>query len=557
MAVTILNVARHHRYGESGTGWLMVASLIALVVLMPVISLLWHAGGGTVEHWQHLAKFVLPQALYNSVFLLLGVGVGVVFWGTTTAWCVTAYDFPGHRVLGWALLLPLAVPTYIVAFAYLDVLHPIGPVQTWLRGLLGYTSPREFRLPDLRSLPGAIFVMTFVLYPYVYLSTRAMFATQAAAFMEAARTLGCTSRQVFYRVALPMARPAIVAGASLALLEALNDIGAAEFLGVRTLTVSVYTTWITRSDLAGAAQIALAMLIIVVALVLLERMARKRQRYAATQSMRPMSKRPLRGVKGALMCLFCATPFFLGFVVPALYLLSETVKRLRQVAGVSDQLLASAANTVMVAAVATVATVLCGLAVAWAARRLRESAGTAWRSAVRVASLGYAIPGTVLAIGLLIPLAWLDEGLGDAAAWFGGDVGLLITGSMAALVIAYTIRFLAIAIGGIEAGLERLPVSLEQASRLLGETPAGTLRRVHLPLLRPAMAAAMLLVFVDTMKELPATLLLRPLGFETLSSWLYAEAVRGTYEEGAVAALLIVMIGLLPVILLSRWKAGR
>lgn len=558
MAATILKTTRPHRFGESGTGWLLVASLIALAVLVPVASLLWFAGEGTMEHWWHLASFVLPQALSNTAILLLGVGVGVVILGTATAWLITAYAFPGNRVLSWALLLPLAVPTYIVAFAYLDVLHPIGPVQTWLRALLGYDSPRQWRLPDLRSLPGAIFVLIFVLYPYVYLSTRAMFATQAASLTEAARTLGCSGRQVFYRVALPLARPAIAAGASLALLEALNDIGAAEFLGVRTLTVSVYTTWITRSDLAGAAQIALAMLVIVVALVLLERMARKRQRYAAAQATRPMAKRRLRGLQGALAFVFCAMPFVLGFVVPTLYLVSETVKRLRHTAGVSDQLWASAANTVLVAAVATVVTLLCGLAVAWAARRLRESAGAAWRSAVRVASLGYAIPGTVLAIGLLMPLAWLDRGLGyGLAAWFGIDVGLLITGSMAALVIAYTIRFLAIAIGGIEAGLARIPVSLEQASRLLGETPAGTLRRVHLPLLKPAMAAAMLLVFVDAMKELPATLLLRPLGVETLSTWLYAEAVRGTYEEGAVAALLIVLIGLLPVILLSRWKADQ
>lgn len=537
------------RWAERGTGWLAGAALIGLAVLAPVLTLVWWALGGDLSHWRHLATYVLPQALANTAVLLAGVGVLVTLLGTGSAWLVTAYEFPSRRALTWALLLPLAVPTYIIAFAYLDLLHPIGPIQSGIRALLGYDSPRQFRLPDLRSIYGAIFVLGFVLYPYVYLSTRVMFMTQAASLLEAARTLGAGRYAVFFRVALPLARPAIVVGVSLALLETLNDIGASEFLGVQTLTVSVYTTWVTRSDLAGAAQIALTMLAIVIGLILLERHGRKRQRYANTQRMRPMQPRRLRGAAAVLAAVLGWIPVVVGFVAPALYLVVETYKRLHLVGGVSSQLLDGLGNTLIVAFSATLVTLVCGLVVAWAGRTLRESAGfNPGRACARVASLGYAVPGTVLAIGLLTPFVWIDTAV---AKVFGGS-GLFLMGSMAALVCAYAIRFLAISTGALEAGLARIPPSLEQASRLLGESSAGTLRRVHLPLLHPALAASALLVFVDAMKELPATLLLRPMNFDTLATWLYAEAARGTYEEGAVAALAIVLAGLLPVILLAR-----
>lgn len=545
---------RHFLTTEAGTPWLGAVLLIALVVLAPVATLIWHASSGSLEHWTHLLDHVLPRALLNTSLLLAGVAVLVTALGVGAAWLITAYQFPGRSFLSWALLLPLAVPTYIVAFAYLDILHPIGPVQTFIRDLLGYTSPREFRLPDLRSLPGAIVLLGFVLYPYVYLSTRIMFATQAASLLEAARVLGESGRGVFFRVALPMARPAIAIGVSLALLEALNDIGASEFLGVQTLTVSVYTTWVTRNDLAGAAQIALAMLAMVAMLVLLERRGRKRQRYASNLRARPVQPRQLQGVPALLASLLGWAPVVIGFIAPAIYLGSETINHLAIAGSVSDQLLASAANTLKVALLATFFTVLCGLVVAWAARAVRHSDHPPLaRICARIASCGYAIPGTVLAIGLLTPLIAFDSLL--STIWSrlsSADPSLWLMGSVGALVVAYVIRFLAISVGGLESGLARIPPSLEQAARLLGESPAGTLRRVHLPLLRPAIGAAGLLVFVDAMKELPATLLLRPAGFETLATWLYAEAARGTYEEGAVAALAIVLAGLLPVVLLAR-----
>ena len=540
--------------GESGSGWRLGAILIALCVAAPVLSLAWFAMQGSLGHWAHLLDYVLPTAFRNTLLLLTGVGILVTCLGTGSAWLVTAYKFPSHRLLSWALLLPLAVPTYIVAFAYLDILHPIGPVQNVIRDLLGYDSPRQFRLPDLRSLPGAIFLLGFVLYPYVYLSTRVMFSTQAASLIEAGRILGQSSRGVFFKVALPLARPAIAVGVSLALLETLNDIGASEFLGVQTLTVSVYTTWVTRSDLAGAAQIALAMLAIVVVLILLERHGRKRQRYANTQRMRPIQAKQLTGPAALIALALGWLPIIIGFVAPGLYLLNETYKHFHTVGAVSSQLLLSGYNTVKIAFIATIVVLLCGLVVTWAARSARSNSPYSLsRLCSRISTIGYALPGTVLAIGVLMPFKIIDDALAWAVELFTGvSPGLLLMGSSTALVCAYVIRFLAISVGGIESGLARIPPSLEQASRLLGETPTGTLRRVHLPLLRPALGAAALLVFVDTMKELPATLLLRPVNFDTLATWLYAEAARGTYEEGAVAALAIVLAGLLPVILLAR-----
>ena len=535
--------------GGRGRAALFGAMAVAFLVVLPVLVLAGHAVMADSSHWAHLASYVLPQAMWNTLLLLLGVGIVCAALGTGSAWLVTAYDFPGRSVLTWALLLPLAVPTYIVAFAYLDLMHPIGPVQTFLRAVLGYDSPRQFRLPDLRSLQGAIFVLGFVLYPYVYLATRVMFMSQAASLLEAARTLGASRREVFREVVIPLARPAIVVGLSLALLEALNDIGASEFLGVQTLTVSVYTTWTTRSDLGAAAQIALAMLCIIIVLIMLERHGRRRQRFASTQRMRPMQPRRLRGLAAFGALALGAVPVLLGFAIPSAYLVGETFKRLNLVGGVSEQLLRALTNTLFLATTATLLAVACGLMLAWASRSMRESARfNLPRACVRLASLGYAVPGTVLAIGLLTPLLFTDRMLGQLF----GYPGLLLMGSTAGLVIAYIIRFVAIPAGSIEAGLTRIPPSLEQASRLLGESSGGTLRRVHLPLLKPALAASALLVFVDTMKELPATLLLRPLNFDTLATWLYAEAARGTYEEGAVAALAIVVAGLLPVILLAR-----
>jgi iron(III) transport system permease protein len=355
---------------------------------------------------------------------------------------------------------------------------------------------------------------------------------------------------MFFRVALPLARPAIVIGASLALMEALNDIGASEFLGVRTLTVSIYATWINRSNLPGAAQIALAMLLIIVLLILFERWARRGQRYVS-QAQRARRTAPVRlhGWRAALVIVYVSIPILVGFLLPFLHLVNEAYKRV-SFAGVSPQIVEQIVNTVSVSAVATVFAIGLGLLVAYTARL---SHGMLGAGLLRAASLGYAVPGTVLAIGLMTPFFALDNLIADGAErFFGISTGLLLSGSGVVLIYAYVARFLAISAGGVEAGLSKLSPSLDYASRALGETAGGTMRRVHLPLIRPAIGAAALLVFVDCMNELPATLLLRPLNFETLATHLYGEATRGTYEDGAVAALCIVIAGLIPVIILAR-----
>ncbi|MCX7557270.1 iron ABC transporter permease [Xanthomonadaceae bacterium JHOS43] len=537
--------------------WSVATAAIALLVIAPLLALTWNAAQGSEGLWSHLARHVLPRAGLNTAILLVGVGTLAAALGIGSAWLVSAYEFRGRGVLSWALLLPLAMPTYIVAYAYLDLLHPLGPVQSVLRALLGVDSPRDFRLPDIRSLAGCIVLLGFVLYPYVYLTVRAMFLTQAGSLLEAARSLGASRRGMFFRVALPMARPALAVGVALALLETLNDIGASEFLGVQTLTVAIYSTWISRSDLPGAAQIALGMLVIVSLLIWLERHGRRRQRYAAGQRPRPMQAQRLHGVSALIALVMGGIPVLVGFLLPAIYLAWAGIERLRS-HGITLTLRDSAWNTVMVAASATLVTLLAGLAVAWALRLAQARRRTRWAtSCLRVASLGYAVPGTVLAIGLLTPLAWVDIGLGEMLRQFGGEPRMWLMGSVVALVLAYMLRFLAIGIGSIDAGLTRISPSLDQAARSLGDTSASMLRRVHLPLLRPALAAGALLVFVDAMKELPVTLMLRPVNFETLATWLYADAARGAYEDGAVAAFLIVLIGLAPVALLARSGVQR
>lgn len=530
-----------------GPLWRATAWAVALAVLAPLGALGWTALGAGAAHWSHLFEHVLPRAAAQTAMLLTGVGLLTAAIGSGGAWLVTRADFPGRGVLQWALLLPLTVPTYIAAYSYVDLLHPLGPFQGAVRAVLGFDSPRQFRLPDARSMGGAVLVLSAVLYPYVYLSMRAMFSTQPARLMEAARLLGEGPWGAFLRVALPMARPALAVGVGLVLLEVLNDVGASEFLGVTTLTTTVYTTWVTRSDLGAAAQIACAMLAMVALLVWLERHGRRRQRAGTVRSMRPAPRQQLRGARAWLATAAAALPVLIGFVLPAGHLAVLAYKRAMDGHGLSPEVLAGAMNSGGLALGVTVIAVGAGLVVAWAAR---PTGGAGRRRAwwLGSAAMGYAIPGTVLAIGLLPPALAAD-------AWIAGALGLPGLPLMslgAVLVAACVLRFLALPIGGIEAGLARLPAPLEQVARSLGETPLGTLRRVHLPLLRPALTASALLVFIDVMKELPASLLLRPANFETLPTLLYADAARGSYEHGALAALLIVAVGLPAVLLLSR-----
>jgi iron(III) transport system permease protein len=532
--------------------WWIGSLCVAALVTLPFIALLFEALRGSDNLFAHLWQNVIATALPQTLILLLGVALIAGSIGTLSAWLVSAYHFPMRRLLSWALLLPLAMPTYIVAYAYLDILHPIGPVQSAIRLLLGYDSPRDFRLPDIRSMFGCILLLGFVLFPYVYIPVRALFLTQSGNLLDAARMLGTSQRGLFLKVALPLARPAIAIGLSLALMEALNDIGASEFLGVRTLTVSVYTTWITRSDLPGAAQIALFMLLVVVALVWMERWARRNHAYApSAQRFRSIEPIRLEGLSGVLATVLVGLPVLIGFVAPFSYIVIEAWKRF-QFAGLSPKFLSEAVNTISFASLATVVTLLLGLVVSYCLRLRGDKSSMV---AFRLASLGYAAPGTIVAIGILIALGSFDRNL-DAFAkeWFSVSTGLLTIGTGAALLYAYVVRFLTISAGGIDAGLGRIPKSYDHAARMLGRGTGATLREVHLPLSKQAIIAAGLLIFVDCVKELPATLLLRPLNFETFATHLYGEAARGTYEEASIAALAIVLIAMVPVIFLGRVK---
>jgi iron(III) transport system permease protein len=525
---------------------------LAVAVVLPLVSLAVFAFRGDAEIWPHLVNYVMPRATRDTAILLAGVAALTAIAGIGTAWIVTAYDFPGRNTLTWLLPLPLAFPTYIVAYVYVDIFDAVGPVQSAFRALFGYRTAAEYWFPSMRSLPGAVIVFSLVLYPYVYLAARAMFLTQSASLLEVARTLGATRFMLARHVALPLARPALAVGLSLALLETLNDIGASEYLGVQTLTLSIFTTWINRSSLPGAAQIACAMLVIVIALMALERHGRRHRRFVTSpRRQRTVPRIKLKGRAAWLALANCALPVLFGFILPFVYLAYEVALR-GLITGFDPDLLRYTATTVTLAATATAIAIALGLGAAIAVRMVR---GTFATSCLMIAGLGYAIPGTVLALGLLSPLVGVDTILNAFSDVLGGPhLGLVVAGSSAALVIAYVIRFLAIATGSAQAGLARISTEIDDVARTLGTRPSGIAWLIHMPLTRPALGGAALLVFVDCLKELPATLLLRPLNVETLSTYIYQFATRGNFEEGSLAALLIVAVGILPVIHLTRFS---
>ncbi|MEJ8571089.1 iron ABC transporter permease [Microbaculum marinum] len=550
-AATRGHAERARRSVRPGRYPLIVAGsfLIAALAVAPIVALVVIALGGDASVWPHLIGTILPASTLTTVLLMLGVGVLTSILGVAGAWLVTMCRFPGRGMLEWMLLLPLAVPTYVVAYCYVEILDSVGPVQTLIRSIFGFETVRDYWFPEIRSLGGAIFVMSFVLYPYVYLTVRATFLMQSMCVLDVSRTLGQGAIGSFFRIALPLARPAVVVGVTLALMECLNDIGAVQFLGVQTLTLSVYATWTNRGDLAGAAQIACVMLIVVLLLVWLERRGRRLQRFHHTsQRVQALPDYPLGGWRAAAAITVCSLPVLLGFVAPAWYLLSAAWRRFGLDFGPAYFTLT--ANSVGLSLTASAVAVLAAIILAYATR-LTGSKLVAALS--RLASVGYAVPGTVLAVGILIPLASLDNAIDGLARTIAGvSTGLLLTGSTAALVYAYAVRFLAVSHGTVEAGLQRVTPNIDLAARSLGRTPAGALREIHMPLLRPAIATAALLVFVDSMKELPATMLLRPFNFETLATHVYTYASMEMVEQGAIAALTIVVAGLLPVALLSR-----
>ncbi|WP_024324567.1 ABC transporter permease [Sinorhizobium medicae] len=544
------------RYARSGTGlhhplltgW---AGLASIVVLMPILSIAWLAISGGSADWPHLIENVVPRATGRTLLLVLFTCTASAIIGILAAWLVATYEFPLRRILSAALVLPLAIPAYLSAYAFGELLTFAGPVQGLVRSLFGFQTSRDYWFPDVRSLGGAVLVLSSVLYPYVYLACRSMFLMQGRAAADVARTLGAGPVRVFFRVQLPMARPAIMIGLTLVAMETLNDIGAVEFLGVQTLTFSIFNTWLNRGSLAGAAQIACVMLVFVIALMMIERAARRRQRFASqktTAAIHDVARLKLSGWKKWAATAACFVPILSGFAVPFLVLGDYAMRRLDQF--LAPRLLSALANSVLVSGLTALATVLLGFVLAYAARSGRSRITDI---AARLASFGYGVPGTVLAIGVLFPIAALDNAIdAQMRAFFGISTGLLMTGTGFAIVYACTVRFLTMAEGTLEAGFQKLSPHLDMAARALGRTSGQTLRSVLLPMMRPAVLTAALLVFIETMKELSATIMLRPFNFNTLATLVYEDASRARVEDASVAAVIIVIAGMVPVILVSR-----
>ncbi len=527
------------------------AGLFALMalVLLPIATIAVLAASAPAGVFGHLLSSILPRVLATTVLVLLGTGILTLVIGTITAWIVTMHIFPGRAVLERALLLPLAIPIYIAAYAWVEVLAPTGAVNATFAAVFGWHSARDSFLPDLRSVLGAVLISSFVLYPYVYLAARASLLQQSAAVIEVARTLGCKPIEAMLRVALPLARPALAAGAALAMMEVLGDFGAMQYLGVETLTVSIYATWLQRGSLGGAAQIAFGALIAVLALLALERLGRKRQSFHTTSTrVRPLAAVELTGWHASAAAFACCVPIFFGFAVPALLLASHALRHLD--VALTRAFWWAVVHSLLLAAVAAALSVTAALALAFGQRFWPSRIG---QLAHNVIGVGYALPGTVLALGLLIPLAAMDNGI-DAflRSTIGVSSGLLISGTISIVLLAYVIRTLAAALGAIQAGWSRLSPNLDAAARTLGYDALRTARRVHLPLLRPAIGAAGIIVFVECLKELPATLLLRPFNFETLSTQVYSAAALEQFEAAGLGALAIVVAGLAPVLLMHR-----
>jgi iron(III) transport system permease protein len=527
--------------------------LIAMVMLLPVAIILASLLTNSSETWRHLAATVLPDYIRNSLMLMVGVGLGVLAIGVSTAWLVSTCQFWGRRWFEWLLLLPLAAPTYILAYVYTDTLEYFGPVQTALRGLFGWQRATDYWFPNIRSIGGAILLFSLTLYPYVYLLARVAFLEQSTATLEASRSLGRGPWCSFWSVALPLARPAIAAGAALALMETLNDFGTVAYFSVPTFTTGIYRTWFGMGDRPAAVQLSAVLLLFILALVVSERRSRRQARYYQSMGRSvSQSRYQLGRLRAVGAWLTCGIPVLLGLAVPAGLLLAMTIRNAE--ATLNRDFFVLSGNSLVLAVLAALLAVVLALVMAYG---LRLNHTPLLKLAVQGATLGYAVPGAVIAVGTLIPLAHFDNAID---AWMrqtvGVSTGLLLSGTMVALIFAYLVRFLAVSFGATEAGLSKIKPSLDDAARSLGYSPTQTLIKIHQPLLGSSLLTAIMLVFVDVMKELPATLIIRPFNFDTLAVRVYQYAADERLVEASAPALAILLVGLVPVLWLSSQIAA-
>jgi iron(III) transport system permease protein len=531
--------------------WALYAIGVSAVLAIPVLFVAGSLFAPFGPSWSHLAATVLPLYVQNSVWLMLGVGSGVAVIGVATAWLVTMTRFPGARHFEWALILPLAMPAYVIGYTYTGLLDFAGPVQMTLREVFGWGA-RDYWFPQMRSLGGAITMLTLVFYPYVYLLARVAFIDQSVCAIEVSRTLGRTPWQSFLHVSLPLARPAIIGGVALALMETLGDFGTVQYFGVDTFTTGIYRTWLGMGEPSTAAQLAAMLLLLVFALLLLERWSRGARCYHHMSAYhRALPSYRLRGIEVVGAWLACALPVIFGFIVPAVALLAWTIDSASL--SFDAAYLHMVVNTLWLAVAGAILTVVVAGTLAYAGRLSHASSV---HGAVRVAAMGYAIPGTVLAVGIMLPFVALDNYIDTLArSAFGVSTGLLLSGTLVAVVFGYLVRFLAVALSPIEAALTRVTPSMAGAARVLGAGPGEAMVRVHAPLVAGGVMTAATLVLVEVIKELPATLIMRPFNFDTLAIRTYQLASDERLAEVALPALTIVAVGIIPVILLSRTVA--
>lgn len=529
--------------------WSAGAFLIALLVLMPLLAVVWIAFHPSENIWPHLISTTLPRYMRTTAVLAFGVAGLSACVGTGAAWLVTMYRFPLSKALEWLLLLPLAIPAYVGAYALVDFLEYAGPVQGGLRQIFGWQTSRDYWFPEIRSLGSAIIVLAAALTPYVFLLTRAAFREQSGSVYETARALGAGPFARFWRVGLPLARPAIAAGTAIVMMETVSDYGTVSYFAVQTLTTGIFSTWLEGGNAGGAAQIATVVLVVVLLLVGFEKSSRGRARFHQNaRQTRPIAPIRLTGWQGLLALALCAVPFVVGFVLPVSVIANHAFGEPEQ--WLAPGLLSALKNTLTVAGSAAVLTVLAALFMVYGVRLTGRKLP---RLILPFTTLGYAAPGAVLGLGILFPLAGLDHLLADTIEHItGSDPGLLLTGSAFAIILAYVVRFFAIAQGATDAALGRVSPSLPMAARSLGQTLGGTLARVYVPLIRGSVGTALLLVFVDCVKELPATLLLRPFNYNTLATRVYDKASLEQLEQASPAALLVILVGLGAVILMAR-----
>jgi len=525
------------------------ALFVALVVALPIIAIFYLALTPEKNIWPHLISTVLPGYITTTLGLLFGVGLISFIIGVGSAWIITIYEFPFRSKLEWLLLIPLAMPTYIIAYSYGELFDYSGPIQTYMRSIFNWNNSKDYWFPDLFTLGGAIFVISFVLYPYVYLTARAAFMRQTNSLIEASSTLGCSMLKTFYKIALPMARPAIVVGIILVLMECLNEFAALEYFGVNTLTVGVYVTWLQKNNLGGASQIAIVMLLFIFSLIVLERKLRKNRTFHqnSKNSLSP-NRINVIGYKAWILSFVCFVPILIGFIAPAFVLIKFVLMRYYEVD--LNEYFHLVFNSIFLASIASMLTVFIGI---YLINSMNTSNNLLLKISISISRIGYALPGVVLALGIMVPLIHFDRLIQNIFSSFMGiSLGLIFTGTFIAIIYAYIVRFLTIAYGTVESGFSSLSPNMAMASRTLGKSQIETLLKIELPIVRPAIIAAALLVFVDSMKELPATLLLRPFNFDTLSTHVYTYASLSAIEDAALPALTIVLTGILPIILLNR-----